>query len=165
MRSTYYSSNYFQFKQAGKPSSVSGSNHTIANRTAAIYLVPMSPPGSCSPPENQTRRVTSLLLFGLAFRWGLPCDPPFGEPGSLLHHLFTLTPPKAGRYIFCGAVRNPFLAKRVPSCYEASSPLKARTFLPPPPEARKSGRQACFYLLPLSPIVSRINATEDSAAT
>lgn len=111
---------------------------------AAIYLVPVSPPGSCGPPENQTRRVTSLLLLGLAFEWGLPCDPALAGPGSLLHYLFTLTPLKAGRYIFCGAIRSPFLSKRVPSCYEASLPLKARTFLPSPPATGESGRQACF---------------------
>ncbi len=95
--------------------------------------------------SNEAGHLSSLIWpcfrMGLAMqprsrraRWSL--TPPF--------HPYPAALRAEGRYVFCGAIRNPCLSKRAPSCYEASSPLKARTFLPPPPGTGESGRLACF---------------------
>ncbi len=58
--------------------------------------------GSSSQPENQTKRVTSLLLCGLAPDGVYLAASVTGGAGELLPHRFTLAGNKSRRSVFCG---------------------------------------------------------------
>ncbi len=49
-------------------------------------------------------RRNSLPIWSCSV-WGLPCLVHYCPSGALLPHLFTLIPPKAGRYVFCCTFR------------------------------------------------------------
>ena len=59
---------------------------------------------------------------------GLPCPGRRRPGGGLLPHLFTLTPPEAGRCVFCGTFPRVAAAGRYPAC---SHPEFGLSSLPP----------------------------------
>ena len=67
-----------------------------------IHLGQQLPVASSNLPGNFGRAVLNVSLFGLAPDGVYQAFPVTRKTGELLPHLFTLTPKKSGRYIFCG---------------------------------------------------------------
>ena len=80
-------------KRACKPDSVSRARHG----TAAIYLVPPLPKGSCGLPGDDSRALPSVERrrppIWPCSGWGLPASRLAPGPGALLPHRFTLACP------------------------------------------------------------------------
>ena len=78
-----------------------------------IYLPPAKDGGSSDlpfrftagpaflKPCHQDKALAAESIWSCSGR-GLPCSRRCRRDGELLPRHFTLTPPKAGRYIFCG---------------------------------------------------------------
>jgi hypothetical protein len=77
-------------------------------------------PTSSDQPEGLGRATRYTLLFGLAPNGVCQAIPITRDTGGLLPRLFTLTPPVAGRYVFCGT----FLLVTKTGRYPASCPME-----------------------------------------
>ena len=67
-----------------------------------IPLGPLLPAGSSNLPESSDGPPSNALLFGLAPGGVCLASDVTTGTGELLPHRFTLTPPSAGRFVFCG---------------------------------------------------------------
>jgi len=95
-------------------------------KSTAIYLdMPVTRQFYAAYPGIITERINPFSFIWPCSRRGLPALPITGQSRGLLHHVFTLTPPKAGRYSFCGTFRR----ITPPRCYRAPRFCGARTFL------------------------------------
>ncbi len=72
------------------------------NGAMIISLGFRSPGLSSDLPENLGRAALKRFPIWSCSGWGLPCLSCHHESGELLPRHFTLTPPEAGRYLFCG---------------------------------------------------------------
>ena len=126
-------------KRACKPDSVSRARHG----TAAIYLVPPLPKGSCglpgddswALPSDQRRRPPIWPCSG----WGLPASRLAPGPGALLPHRFTLACPSRCREAI-GAIVS--VALSVASLRLGVTQHPALWSPDFPPRRRRSGRPA-----------------------
>jgi len=58
------------------------------------------------PPWRNAERATPRFPIWPCTRWGFPCPGDYSTGGELLPHLFTLAwPLRAGRFVFCGTLR------------------------------------------------------------
>jgi hypothetical protein len=92
--------------------------------TAVVMVIPLGfrlPETSSDLPESSSGQPSNALLFGLAP--GGVCRAPdvTAGTGELLPHRFTLAPPEARRFAFCGT----FLLVTETGCYPAPCPVES----------------------------------------
>ena len=76
-----------------------------------------SPATSGGLPAALAARVRPRRLFGLAPTGGYRATPVTRMRGGLLPHLFTLTCPMGGRFVFCGPIRRLSTPRRYLAVY------------------------------------------------
>ena len=108
-----------EFGAGHKPDSVPC--HRWATKVMVIPLGFRLPEISSDLPESSSEQPSNALLFGLAP--GGVCRAPDVTVGTgeLLPHRFTLTPPEAGRFAFCGT----FLLVAETGRYPAPCPVES----------------------------------------
>ena len=113
------------------------------SRGMIISLGHRSPDASCDLPGNFGRAALKRFPIWSCSRWGLPCLSCHHESGELFPRLFTLTPPAAGRYVFCGT----FLGVAPSSCYEPSCPAEFGLSSDPPSANQRSYTRSILSIL------------------
>jgi len=91
-------------------------------------------------------------------RWGLPCRTCCQVRGALLPHPFTLAPPVAGRFAFCGTFPGVAPAGRYPAPYFHG----ARTFLCHHDRSPKTRRESSGHPASWQSQIRGAEATESS---
>ena len=90
-----------------------------------IPLAPALLMGSSNLPGDFRRAALERLPIWSCSVWGFACHACCQARGALLPHLFTLTPRKGGRYIFCATSPSGRPARELPG----TLPCGVRTFL------------------------------------